>query len=60
MLLNPLNRRRTLQYNIPIMPGAFPIVGHLPAIVSDLPRLLRRAKGMLGNHFWLDFGPGGS
>ncbi|MDQ0560957.1 cytochrome P450 [Rhizobium mesoamericanum] len=59
MLLNPLNRRRRLQYNIPIMPGAFPIVGHLPAIVSDLPRLLRRAEGMLRNHFWLDFGPGG-
>ncbi|WP_105375015.1 cytochrome P450 [Neorhizobium huautlense] len=59
MLLNPLNRRHRLRYDIPVMPGAFPMVGHLPAIVSDLPRLLRRAERTLGSHFWLDFGPGG-
>ncbi|MET4177414.1 cytochrome P450 [Bradyrhizobium sp. LA2.1] len=41
------------------MRGAFPLVGHLPAIVCDLPRLLRRAERTLGSHFWLEFGPAG-
>ncbi|MER9094459.1 cytochrome P450 [Mesorhizobium sp. M0700] len=59
MLLNPLNRRHRRRYDIPVMPGAFPLVGHLPAIVCDLPRLLRRAERTLGSHFWLDFGPAG-
>ncbi|AAM54804.1 cytochrome P450 protein (plasmid) [Rhizobium phaseoli] len=59
MLLNPLNRWRRLRDDIPVMPGAFPLVGHLPAIVCDLPRLLRRAERTLGSHFWLDFGPAG-
>ncbi|AWM29827.1 Octaprenyl diphosphate synthase (plasmid) [Sinorhizobium fredii CCBAU 25509] len=59
MLLNPLDRRHRLRYDIPVVPGAFPLVGHLPAIVCDLPRLLRRAERTLGSHFWLDFGPAG-
>ncbi|WP_095204642.1 cytochrome P450 [Mesorhizobium carmichaelinearum] len=59
MLLNPLNRRHRLRHDIPVVPGAFPLVGHLPAIVCDLPRLLRRAERELGSHFWLDFGPAG-
>lgn len=59
MLLNPLDRRHRLRYDIPVAPGAFPLVGHLPAIVCDLPRLLQRAERTLGSHFWLDFGPAG-
>ncbi|AWO89204.1 MULTISPECIES: cytochrome P450 [Bradyrhizobium] len=59
MLLNPLNRRHRLRNDIPVVPGAFPLVGHLPAVVCDLPRLLRRAERTLGSHFWLDFGPAG-
>ncbi|PLU56625.1 cytochrome P450, partial [Sinorhizobium medicae] len=59
MLLNPLNRRHRLRHDIPVVPGAFPLVGHLPAIACDLPRLLRRAERTLGSHFWLDFGPAG-
>ncbi|MBB4189068.1 cytochrome P450 [Sinorhizobium terangae] len=59
MLLNLLNRRHRLRYDVPVVPGAFPLVGHLPAIVCDLPRLLQRAERMLGSHFWLDFGPAG-
>ncbi|SFP21396.1 Cytochrome P450 [Bradyrhizobium sp. Ghvi] len=59
MLLNPLNRRDQLRHDIPVVPGAFPLVGHLPAIIWDLPRLLRRAERTLGSHFWLDFGPAG-
>ncbi len=59
MLLNPLNRRHRLRHGIPVVPGAFPLIGHLPAIVCDLPRLLRQAEQTLGSHFWLDFGPVG-
>ncbi|MBP2449550.1 cytochrome P450 [Rhizobium leguminosarum] len=59
MLLNPLNRRHRLRYDIPVLPGAFPLVGHLPAIVCDLPRLLRHAERTLGSHFWMNFGPAG-
>ncbi|SDD80179.1 Cytochrome P450 [Bradyrhizobium brasilense] len=59
MLLNPLNRRHRLRNDIPILSGAFPMVGHLPAIVCNLPRLLRHAERTLGSHFWLDFGPVG-
>jgi cytochrome P450 len=59
MLLNPLDRRPRLRHDIPVMRGAFPLVGHLPAIVCDLPDLLQRAEQTLGSHFWLDFGPAG-
>lgn len=58
MLLNPLNRRHRLGHDIPVVPGAFPLARHLPAI-CDLPRLLRRAERTLGSHFWLDFGLAG-
>jgi hypothetical protein len=43
MLLNPLDRRPRLRHDIPVMRGAFPLAGHLPAIVCDLPNLLQRA-----------------
>ncbi|WP_375575294.1 cytochrome P450 [Paracidovorax oryzae] len=59
MLLNPLRRRHRLHQELPVLPGAFPLVGHLPAIACDLPRLLQRAERTLGSHFWLDFGPAG-
>jgi cytochrome P450 family 117 subfamily A len=59
MLLNPLDRRHKTHHHIPVMPGAFPLVGHLPAIVCALPRLLQRAEQDFGSHFWLDFGPAG-
>ncbi|MGY4412507.1 cytochrome P450 [Bradyrhizobium sp. LB7.1] len=36
MLLNPLDRRHRLRHDVPVVPGAFPLVGHLPAIVCDL------------------------
>lgn len=58
MLLNPLNRRHRLGHDIPVVPGAFPLARHLPAI-CDLPRLLRRAERTLGSDFWLDFGLAG-
>jgi cytochrome P450 len=56
MLLNPLRSRVREHRGFPILPGAFPVVGHLPAIVYGLPELLRRAEREVGSLFWLDFG----
>jgi cytochrome P450 len=40
------------------MPGAFPVVGHLPAIAADCLGLQRRAERELGPVFWLESGFG--
>ncbi|KTS76454.1 cytochrome P450 [Pseudomonas oryzihabitans] len=59
LLLNPLDRRHRHRQSFPIVPGAYPLLGHLPAILCDLPAFLRRAEAAFGEHFWLDFGPAG-
>lgn len=56
MLLNPLNRRIRERRGFPVLPGAFPILGHMPAIATDLPALLRRAERDLGPYFWVELG----
>lgn len=56
MLLNPLRRAIQEHQGFPILPGAFPVIGHLPAIVRDLPGLFQKAGEEVGTHFWLDFG----
>lgn len=59
MLLNPFKRRPRPEQGIPMMAGAFPVLGHLPAIVRNLPGLLHHGEKTCGDHFWLDFGPAG-
>ena len=59
MILNPFRRKIEMQDGFPVLPGAFPLVGHAPAIVMDLPSLLRKAEKEVGTHFWLDFGVSG-
>ncbi|AOJ04497.1 cytochrome P450 [Burkholderia mayonis] len=56
MLLNPLNRRVREQQGMPVMAGAFPVLGHLPAVMSSLTDLLRYAEQRHGTHFWLEMG----
>ncbi|WP_321785362.1 cytochrome P450 [Burkholderia pyrrocinia] len=56
MLLNPLNRRVRMQQDMPVLPGAFPIVGHLPAVARALPDLLAYGERHWGTHFWLEMG----
>lgn len=41
---------------MPVLPGAFPIVGHLPAVAHALPDLLTYGERHWGTHFWLDMG----
>lgn len=56
--LNPLNRKHRGQSGFPKLAGAFPLVGHMPAMASDLLGLLRHAERSLGPIFWLDTGGG--
>jgi cytochrome P450 len=41
-----------------MMHGAWPVLGHLPALYSDTLGLVRRAERELGSSFWLDQGFG--
>jgi cytochrome P450 len=53
---NPFARDPGLRKGFPIAPGAFPLVGHLPALRRDLPGLLRRSRAALGPLFWVRLG----
>jgi hypothetical protein len=48
VLTNPLSRAVTLREGIPVLPGVFPFVGHLPAALRDLPELTRWAGERVG------------
>lgn len=57
-MLNPLSRAVRLRDGIPVLPGAFPVLGHLPAALHGAPALLRRARADIGPVFWLSAGFG--
>ncbi len=40
-----------------MLPGAFPVLGHAPALYRDVPELLRTGHAKLGPLFWLCFKP---
>ena len=48
MLKNPLSFRVRYQDGIPVLPGAFPIVGHWPSLYFDAVELLLRGRDGLG------------
>jgi cytochrome P450 len=58
MLLNPLDDGRRARLGFPYAPGAFPVVGHLPAFHADLLGLARHAERRVGSTFWVDLGFG--
>lgn len=58
LILNPLARRSEDLRGFPLFRGAFPGVGHLPAIASDYLGLVRRAEQEVGRFFWLRSGFG--
>jgi cytochrome P450 len=58
LLLNPLARRLVLRDGIPIMRGAFPSVGHLPALFGGMLEFVRAAERDAGPLFWVDLGFG--
>jgi cytochrome P450 len=55
---NPLARSIRTRDGLPVLPGAFPLVGHLPAFYRRLPEVMRRARADLGPIFWITLGPG--
>lgn len=56
MLLNPFQRAVEHEQGIPVMFGRFPVVGNLPAFLTDPVGLQLRASEALGPLFWLDLG----
>ena len=55
---NPLARRVEERHGFPVLPGGFPLLGHLPAIAIDELGLLRDAERRLGSLFYVSFGFG--
>jgi cytochrome P450 len=56
--LNPLHRSAPSRDGFPAFAGAFPLIGHMPAIATDYLGLMRRAERELGPMFWLNLGFG--
>jgi cytochrome P450 len=55
---NPLARRVEERHGFPVLPGGFPLLGHLPAIAVDELGFLRDAERRLGSLFYVSFGFG--
>jgi len=53
LALNPLARERTRD-GFPFLHGAFPMLGHLPAMATDYLGLLREGERRQGPFFWVD------
>ncbi|WP_434045104.1 MULTISPECIES: cytochrome P450 [Sorangium] len=49
---NPFARRVKTRHGFPILPGGFPVVGHLPALAIDELGLLREGRRRFGSLFW--------
>jgi cytochrome P450 family 117 subfamily A len=54
LVLNPLHRNIAYRDGHPVMYGAFPALGHLPAIASDPIAFERKAERELGSMFWIN------
>jgi cytochrome P450 monooxygenase len=57
-LLNPFNRSIRERAGLPVLPGAFPLVGHIPAFYRRLPETIGWALRELGPVFWITPGSG--
>jgi cytochrome P450 len=53
MLLNPLTRGVRDLDGFPILPGRFPVIGHLPSLAGDTLGLMRWAERTVGDFFWM-------
>ncbi len=58
MLLNPLSSEAKMRAGAPMLPGAFPGVGHLPAFFGSAKELIASGRQRFGPLFWLNLGPG--
>lgn len=55
---NPLARRVAQRDGFPVVPGAFPVLGHMPANAVDMLGLMRDAERALGPMFYMNLGFG--
>ncbi|WP_437611582.1 cytochrome P450 [Sorangium sp. So ce834] len=53
---NPLARRVETRHGFPVLPGGFPVVGHMPAIAVDELGLLREGQRRFGSLFFWTHG----
>src|SRR4051812_18603384 len=58
LVQNPFARSVRYRHGLPVLPGAFPVVGHIPVVYRDLPAVLRKAKADHGPMFWITLGLG--
>ncbi|MEM9460692.1 MAG: cytochrome P450 [Myxococcota bacterium] len=56
--LNPLQRKVRYELGLPVLTGAFPLVGHVPAVMSDPPGVVAAGTRQLGKLFWFEMGFG--
>ncbi len=58
MLKNPFSFRVHYRDGIPVLPGAFPVLGQFPSLYFDAAELMLRGRDKLGPLFWMDVGFG--
>lgn len=56
---NPFSRSVRTRDGLPVLPGAFPLVGHIPRVYRGLPGAFEKAAALgLGPMFWMTTGFG--
>jgi cytochrome P450 family 117 subfamily A len=58
MVANPFSQQVHYRKGLPVLPGAFPVVGHVPALYVDGFEIFRRGHETIGPLFWLYYGFG--
>lgn len=56
MLTNPVDRSLKIRNGLPVVPGAFPLLGHLPALYFDALHFFRNSRDRFGPLFWMRIG----
>jgi cytochrome P450 len=56
-IFNPFARAVRLREGLPVLPGAFPLAGHLPALLR-FPEVIRAAQEQVGPVYWVELGLG--
>lgn len=54
MLSNPLTRSVQYRRGIPVLPGNFPVVGHLPSYYAGADELFQGGADRLGPLYWIN------
>lgn len=56
MLRNPLDRAVRHRDGLPVLPGAFPVLGHAVALWHDTVAVIREGRALFGPIFWVNGG----